>query len=47
MRHKDIIMSYQEAHSESKEAPLFEKAAQKLLSRWAMGCVGDNAHGPD
>jgi hypothetical protein len=24
-----------------------KKAAQKLLFRWVMGNVGDNAHGPD
>jgi hypothetical protein len=24
-----------------------KKAAQKFLSCWAMGCVGDSAHGPD
>jgi hypothetical protein len=24
-----------------------KKAAQKLLLLWAMGVVGDNAHGPE
>jgi hypothetical protein len=31
-----------------KESGRFlKKAAQKFLSRWVMGCVSDNAHGPD
>jgi hypothetical protein len=31
-----------------KESSRFlEKAAQKLLLCWAMGCVSDNAHGPE
>jgi hypothetical protein len=32
---------------ERRKRPLFKKAAQKLLLCWAMGCVSDNAHGPN
>ncbi|HVE23728.1 MAG TPA: hypothetical protein VNC39_17300 [Acidocella sp.] len=34
------------AASAGGSSRFLKKAAQKLLLCWAMGCVGDNAHGP-
>jgi hypothetical protein len=35
-----------EAALREESSRFLKKAAQKLLLCWAMGCVGDNAHGP-
>jgi hypothetical protein len=35
------------AESPEERGRFLKKAAQKLLLCWAMGCVGDNARGPD
>jgi len=32
--------------SDKESGRFLKKAAQKLLVHWAMGDVGDNAHGP-
>jgi hypothetical protein len=32
---------------EKESSRFLKKAAQKLLLCWAMGVVGDNAHGPN
>ncbi|HEY1857418.1 hypothetical protein [Acidocella sp.] len=40
-------MSIYPNYADEESGRFLKKAAQKLLVRWAMGGVGDKAHGPD